>query len=408
MSGGVVVVGAGQAGCQLVASLREEGFVGAITLIGAEAHLPYQRPPLSKGHLTGKTERGRLFLRPESWFADQRIELRLGTAVADIDREARKLRLADGEVIGYDVLVLATGSRHRELDVAGRHLGGVLALRSLGEADALRDRLAAARDVVVIGGGFIGLEVAATAAAMGRSTTVLELGPRLMGRVLSELTADFLLGAHRARGVRVELGTGVRGLAGLHGRVMSVTTSAGEVIPADLVLLGVGALAEDDLARAAGLLVDQGVVVDAHLRTNDEAIHAIGDCARFPSPWAGGGSVRLESVQHGVDSARWLARRLVGHAEPYTALPWFWSDQGDLKLQIAGLTAGHDEALLVGSPAANAFSVWCFAADRLVGVETINSAKDHLTARKLLVAGVPVTPAQVAVAGFNPKALLPA
>jgi 3-phenylpropionate/trans-cinnamate dioxygenase ferredoxin reductase subunit len=400
------VVGAGQAGCQLVASLREEGFAGPITLIGGEAHLPYQRPPLSKGHLTGKTERARLFLRVESWFAEQRIDLRLGATVADLDRDARKLRLADGEVIGYDVLVLATGSRHRELDVAGRNLDGVLALRTLGEADALRERLAAARDVVVIGGGFIGLEVAATAAAMGRTTTVLELGPRLMGRVLSEPTADFLLGAHRARGVRVALETGVRGLAGLHGRVMSVTSSAGEVLPADLVLLGVGALAEDELARAAGLTVDQGIVVDEYLRTSDEAIYAVGDCARLVSPWAGGASVRLESVQHAVDSARHLARHLAGVSEPYVALPWFWSDQGDLKLQIAGLTAGHSETVLRGSPAANAFSVWCFAADRLVGVETINSAKDHLTARKILAARVPLTPADVAAEGFDPKAAL--
>lgn len=402
----VVIVGAGQAGCQLAASLREEGFRGEITLLGAEQHVPYQRPPLSKGHLTGTVQRDRLFLRTPVWFAEQHIELRLSCAVTGIDRDARKVCLADGEMIGYDALVLATGSRHRELDVPGRDLAGVLALRTLCEADALRERLAAARDVVVIGGGFIGLEVAATAAAMGRTTTVLELGPRLMGRVLSAPTADFLLDAHRARGLRVELGTGVQGMAGRHGRVMSVTTSAGEVIPADLVLLGVGALAEDALAGAAGLTVDSGIVVDEYLRTSDAAIHAIGDCARVASPWARGADVRLESVQNAVDQARCVAKHVAGNAEPYAALPWFWSDQGDLKLQIAGLTQGHHQTVLVGSPTENSFSVWCFAADRLVGVETINSVKDHLTARKILAAGVPLTPADVAAEGFNPKAAL--
>jgi len=404
----VVIVGAGQAGCQVAASLREEGFDGEITLVGAEAHLPYQRPPLSKGHLTGKVDRERLFLRTSAWFTEQRIELRLGQAVDRLDTATRKVCLTDGEVLGYDVLVLATGSRHRELDVPGRDLGGVVALRTLCEADALRDRLAAARDVVVVGGGFIGLEVAATAAALRRSTTVLELGPRLMGRVLSEPTANFLLRAHRERGIRVELGTEVRGLAGRHGRVQSVTTSANEVLPADLVLLGVGALAEDCLARAAGLTVDQGIVVDEVLRTSDPAIHAIGDCARLISPWARGSSVRLESVQNAVDQARCVARHIVGRSEPYTALPWFWSDQGELKLQIAGLAAGHHDTVLVGSPGQSAFSVWCFAADRLIAVESVNAVKDHLTARKILAAGIPVTPAQVAAEGFSPKALLPA
>jgi 3-phenylpropionate/trans-cinnamate dioxygenase ferredoxin reductase subunit len=402
----VVIVGAGQAGCQVAASLREEGFTGGITLLGAEEHVPYQRPPLSKGHLTGKTQRDKLFLRTPAWFAEQHITLRPGCAVTEIERDACKLRLADGELIGYDVLVLATGSRHRTLDVPGRDLEGVLALRTLCEADALREQLAAARDVVIIGGGFIGLEVAATAAGLGLPTTVLEIGPRLMGRVLSEPTAEFLLGAHRSRGIRVELGTGVRGLAGLHGRVMSVTTSAGEVIPADLVLLGVGALAEDTLARAAGLTQDQGIVVDEYLRTSDPAIHAIGDCARVVSPWAGGASVRLESVQNAVDQARCVAKHIVGNAAPYAALPWFWSDQGDLKLQIAGLTQGHRQTVRVGS--ADAFSVWCFADDRLVGVESVNSVKDHLTARKILAAGVPLTPAEVAAEGFDPKAVLPA
>jgi 3-phenylpropionate/trans-cinnamate dioxygenase ferredoxin reductase subunit len=402
----VVIVGGGQAGCQVAASLREEGFAGNIVMIGAEEHLPYQRPPLSKAHLAGSVTRERLFLRAQSWFAEAGVELHRGRSVESIDRAARKIRLSDGEVMGYDVLVLATGGRHREIVLPGRDLAGVLSLRTLAEAEAMRERLEAAGHVVVVGGGFIGLEVAATTAAMGRTTTVLELAPRLMGRVLSAATAEFVLQSHRTRGVRVELSASVTELLGTAGQVTAVATTTGEQLPADLVVLGVGALAEDALAGAAGLAIGNGILVDEFLRTSDAAVYAVGDCARAPSRWAGGSAVRLESVQNAVEQARCAARDIVGRSEPYCAVPWFWSDQGDVKLQIAGLTQGHDMTVTVGAVDQGAFSVWCFAGGRLVGVESVNQVKEHLTARKILAAGVAVGPETVGEAGFSAKSLL--
>jgi 3-phenylpropionate/trans-cinnamate dioxygenase ferredoxin reductase subunit len=400
----VVVVGAGQAGCQVASSLRDDGFAGRIVLVGAEEHLPYQRPPLSKGHLTGKSAREALFLRPEAWYAEQAIEVRTATTATAIDRTAREVHLDDGSALPYDTLVLALGSRHRQLPQLDTDLAGVLALRTLSEADEVRALLERADHVVVVGGGFIGLEVAATAAGLGKVTTVLEVAPRLMGRVLSATTADFLVEAHRRRGLVIELQTSAESIRGAGGRVVAVTTSDGRELPADLVLLGIGAEPEIALAVEAGLAADGGILVDQHLRTSDPRIFAIGDCAASPNPFAGGRVVRLESVQNATAQARCAAAVIAGGAEPYCSVPWFWSDQADLKLQIAGLAAGHDEVVVTGSRPDEHFSTWCFAGGRLVGVESVNRAADHMAARKILASGRALAPEQVSAPAFDPKA----
>ena len=399
----VVVVGAGQAGCQVVSSLRDAGYQGRIALIGAEPQLPYQRPPLSKGHLTGKALRESLWLRPEAWYDEQGVDLHLGVRVTHVDRIAHQVQLSDGGMLPYGCLVLALGSRHREIPLPGSDLEGVVGLRTLDEADEVRDKLALAHHVVVVGGGFIGMEVAATAAQLGKEATVLEIAPQLMGRVLSRETASFLLGAHQKRGLALELGCSAAALVGIHGSVQAVDTADGRRLPADLVLLGVGAVPCTELALDAGLEVDNGIVVDELLRTSDPDIYAVGDCASAPCPFAGGRHTRLESVQNATAQGRAVAATIAGTPTTNDSVPWFWSDQADLKIQIAGLTTGHDEVVLTGDRSNDRFSVWCFAAGSLVGVESVNRPADHMAARKLLGRTPSVTADEVRAEGFDPK-----
>jgi 3-phenylpropionate/trans-cinnamate dioxygenase ferredoxin reductase component len=398
----VIIVGAGQAGCQTAVSLREEGFDGRIVLLGDEPHPPYQRPPLSKGHLTGKALRESLWLRPECFYSQHDIELRLPERVTRIDRDRKQVRLGSGPALDYDNLVLALGARNRRLPLGGVELDGVAALRTLAEADDVRDRLTSATDVVVIGGGFIGLEVAATAIALGKRATVIEIAPQLMGRVMSAPTADFLVGAHRARGLDVELRTSVAEIVGEGNRVTAVRTADGRLIRADLVLIGVGAQPNVELAAEAGLAVDDGIVVDQQLRTTDPSVSAAGDCAAFPSPFAGGRHVRLESVQNAAAQPRCVAARIVGRPTDYHSVPWFWSDQADLKLQIAGLTAGHRRTAVLGETEDERFSVLCFdGADRLMGVESVNRPADHMATRRIIKAGAGPSRTQALEAGFS-------
>ena len=316
----VVVIGAGHAGVQVAASLREEGYEGALTLLSAETHLPYQRPPLSKAYLKGAMEAEGLPLRAAQFYGEKNIDLRLGEQAARIDRGARCVELASGGVVDYGHLVLATGARARPLDIPGIDLQGVLGLRDLDDARSLRERLAAAERIVVIGAGFIGLEIAATAASLGRDVTVIEVSPRPLGRAVSPATSAFFLRAHEEFGAKFRLGVGVKALHGRAGAVDAVELSDGERLPADLAIVGIGVLPEDRLARAAGLACENGVIVDRHLETSDPHISAIGDCAIFPSHHLGF-SVRLESVQNAVDQAKTIARRIVGKPEPYAALP---------------------------------------------------------------------------------------
>ena len=398
----VVIVGAGHAGVQAAASLREDGYDGEIVLLSDERELPYQRPPLSKAFLKGEMELHGLPLRAEAFYRDRRIDLRLGVRAIRIDRAAHRVALADGGSVGYGHLILATGARQRRLDVPGVDLPGVFALRNIADATALRARIAAGLKVVVIGAGFIGLEVAATAAKLGAEVSVVEIA-RPMGRAVSPVLSEFYVEAHRAFGARLFLGVGVKAIKG-QGRAEAVVLSDGEVLPADLALVGVGVTAEDSLAREAGLECANGVVVDAHLATSDPDISAIGDCAAFPNATLGF-STRLELIQNAVDQAKCVAARLAGKPAPYDALAWFWSDQGDLKLMIAGLSHDVDQWVVRGDPATRAFSTFGFRGGKLAVVELVNRAGDHAAAKRIFATGKTMTPEQAADPAFDIRAL---
>ena len=396
----VAVIGAGQAGFQAAASLRDGGFAGRILLIGDEPALPYQRPPLSKSYLAGQSGVDDLWLRPAEFYAKQQIDLIYGDAVTKIDRGERRLHLASGIELSWSDLILATGAGCRLLPVPGAELDGVYALRTLPEADALRQRLNGSSEVVVVGAGFIGLEFAAVALAAGARVHIVEITHRPMGRVVSATVSRFFAEAHIGWGAEVALGTGLARILGAGGRVIGVETTGGRRIPADLVLICIGVSPNAGLARDAGLAVDNGIVVDEYLRTSDPAISAIGDCANFPTPFASS-RVRLESVQNAVDQGRCIADRLSGRPAPYEKVPWFWSDQGDLKLQIAGITTGHDNSVLRGNPADRNFSVFCFRGARLIGVESVNRTADHVVARRLLAGKPRLSPEQAADESYD-------
>lgn len=399
----IVVAGAGQAGYQVSASLRQEGFAGTITLVGDEPGVPYQRPPLSKAYLLGKVQTAALRFRPPEFFDEQRIT-RIQQRIAAIDRSQQRVLLSDGSKLPYDHLVLALGARNRVPPVPGTDLDGVQGIRTLADADQLSPRLARARRAVVIGAGFIGLEFAAVAAAKGLEVHVIELGQRPMARALSVPMSDMFTAAHRGWGVQLHFGQSLARIHGHDGHVTGVETASGQHIAADLVIYGIGVQPNSELAADAGLEVANGVKVDALLHTSDPAISALGDLAAFPSPYASG-LIRLESVQNAVDQARALAARLVGKPmQPYAALPWFWTDQADMKLQIAGLSDGHDATYLLGNPQARQVSVLCYRHDRLIAVESVNRPLDHMAARKVLSRDLRPSIDEVSSPGFDLKA----
>jgi 3-phenylpropionate/trans-cinnamate dioxygenase ferredoxin reductase component len=398
----VVIVGAGHAGVQAAASLREGGFQDGVILLSGEKDLPYQRPPLSKAFLKGEMDVGGLPLRAEAFFRDNRIDLKLGVTATSIDRASQRVETSDGAAIDYGHVILATGARQRRLEAPGVALPGVFVLRTIADATAIRERIGAGRKVVVIGAGFIGLEIAATAASLGAETTVVEIA-RPMGRAVSPIMSDFFLKAHAAFGARLILGLGLAAIRGAD-QAEAVVLANGEALPADLVIVAVGVTAEDGLARASGLECANGVVVDAFLRTSDPSISAIGDCADFPNA-ALGFSTRLESVQNAVDQGRCVAAGLVGRAKSYDAPAWFWSDQGDLKLQIAGLSHGVDTWVVRGDPVARAFSTFGFRAGRLAVVESVNRAADHAAARRIIGTPKTLTPVQATDPTFDLRAL---
>ena len=402
----VVIVGSGQAGVQTALSLRDEGFGGSIAVVGEEPGLPYQRPPLSKAYLLGKTDDEGVLLKAPSVYADYRIELIDGVRVEAVERTERRLRLSSGAALDYDQLVLATGARQRLLDVPGADLNGVLALRTLADAKVLLARIGAVKRAVVVGGGFIGLEFAAVARAKGIEVLVVEIAPRPMGRALSSEMSRFFEERHIGWGAGFLFGVGVRAFHGHGGVLERVELSDGVSIEADLALVGVGVIPNAELARDAGLAVANGIVVDETLATSDPAIRAAGDCAQHPNRYSLTGPTRVESVQNAVDQGRCAAAGVLGTPRAYDALPWFWSDQGDLKLQIAGLGPGHDTAVVRGDPASGQFSVFCFAKGRLAAVVSVNRPTDHILSRRLLSGGVAVTPEEAADPGLELKALL--
>ena len=382
----VVIVGAGQAAAQAVEVLRKRGHSGPITLVGDESLLPYQRPPLSKKYLAGSLDRDRLPFRHADHYRDHRVEMRLGVAAARIDRAMRRVTLADDSTLDYDALLLATGTRARTLAMPGAELSGVYTLRTVDDVDRLRVEIAPGRRAVVIGGGYIGLEAAATCREAGLSVTVLEAADRVMARVVSPAVSGFYEAEHRRHGVDVRCAVRLQSLiGGADGRVSAVRLVGGEEIAADFVLVGVGVTPADELARDAGIDCDNGILVDERCCTSDPHIWAAGDCTRHPSVHYGL-RVRLESVDNAFEQATSAALNMLGIATIHDKIPWFWSDQFDLKMVIVGLAQGHDELVVRGDPVQRAFSVCYLRAGELIAVETVNHVKDQMAARKLIPA----------------------
>ncbi len=397
---GVVVIGAGHAGVEAATSLRAGGYSGPVTVVGAEGRAPYQRPPLSKEMLDDGGDPEALSLRSDAFFDDRRIALRHGPAV-DIDRAGQQVHIAGDRLLDYDHLVLATGAAPRRIALRGRSLGGVAELRTLDDALALRASLAGAERMVVLGGGFIGMEVASAARKRGVEVSVIELADRLLKRAVSPPVSAAVAAHHRAEGVRLCFAEQATELVGSAGHVTGVRMGSGRVLPADLVVLGVGATAEDGLARRADLATDGGVLVDRWLATSDPRIIAIGDCAVVCDPGAGTRQ-RLESIQNATDQGRYAAARILGEKRPYRAVPWFWSNQGSLRLQLVEV-AGESDQLVVRGDGAR-FSVFCLRDGRLTAVESVNDPGTHMAARRLLERVTP-SEAELVAVDYDVRAL---
>ncbi len=398
----IVVIGAGQAGCSLVAKLRKEGFDGQITMVGEEPVPPYQRPPLSKAYLLGEIERERLFLRPESFYAEQDIALKLGRPVGAIDPAGRTVTVGE-EVIGWDQLALTTGAVPRRLPAAiGGDLEGVFAIRTLADIDALAPHVTAGARVLIVGGGYIGLEAAAVCASRGLKVTLIEAAERILQRVAAPETSDYFRRLHAAHGVDIREGTGLERLTGKAGRVSGAVLAGGAELAVDFVIVGIGIEPATRLAGAAGLKIDNGIAVDALGRSSHPLIWAAGDCASFPFR---GGRLRLESVPNAIDMAECVAGNMLGAGVEYVPRPWFWSDQYDVKLQIAGLNAGHDR--VVARPGAGAAaSFWYYRGTQLLAVDAMNDPRAYMIGKKLIEAGRSPDPETVADPGCDLKALL--
>lgn len=377
---GVVIIGAGQAGVQVAQSLRQEGFEDSIALLGEELDLPYMRPPLSKGFIADGNA-AKISLKPEGFYAKSNIEFLRNTKVVSIDRTEQIVVALDGRQFPYDHLVLATGSRNAAPPVENLDLDGVVFLRTLQDAIKIRERLDHVQNAIVIGGGFIGLEFAGMARKRGIRVTIVEAMSRIMARAVTQETSERVAQTHQQNGVRILTDRYASAILG-EDRVSGVALSDGTVIAGDLVLVAAGVKPNSELALDAGLHVSNGIEVDEQFLTSDASISALGDCCCFPEPTSNS-RTRLESVQAATDQARAIARRLCGRPEPYQALPWFWSDQGDQKLQIAGLFTGADSVEVLERDTGGT-TIFCFAGDNLIAVETINSPGDHIAARKLL------------------------
>ncbi|RDK10108.1 NAD(P)/FAD-dependent oxidoreductase [Cupriavidus lacunae] len=390
-----VVVGGGHAAAQMVASLRQEGWSGAITLVSDEPILPYHRPPLSKGFLCGDKSRDELLIRSEAFYVQNRVETVLGVRVASLDRGRKRVELDDGTSLSWDKLVLATGARARKLDVPGASLPGVYCLRTVGDVGGIRQSIGAGKRVVMIGGGYIGLEAAASLRTAGMQVTVLEAMPRLLQRVTAPEVSAFYARVHAEEGVEIVTQAVVAGIEGVKA-VQAVRLRDGRTIPADAVIIGVGVVPVTELAEAAGLRVDDGILVDEFGTTSDRDIFAVGDCSNHHNPIYGR-RLRLESVQNATDQARTAALALCGKGLPYRALPWFWSDQYELKLQIAGLCTGYDQVVLRGSASeGRSFSAFYFREGRLIAADCINRAKEFMVTKRFLAEGRSADMARIA------------
>ncbi len=401
----VVVIGAGQAGLQTIMSLRQTGYDDDITLVGDEAFLPYQRPPLSKAYLSGNMERERLFLKPDDFYSDNNVTLKLETSATQIDAAGKSVTLSNGDSVAYDYAVIATGSRPRLLNVPGRELANIFDLRGMADIDAMQPHFVEGKKLVVVGGGYIGLEAAAVAAGMGMHVHVLEAAPRLLARVAEPEISDFYSRIHQAHGVTLVTESQMIGFVG-DGTVSGVEMADGSIIEADIVITGIGILPNVELAEAAGLNVENGIVVNDVGQTSDAHIFAAGDCTSFPNDLLGR-TMRLESVPNAIEQGKAVASAICGAPKPYHQVPWFWSDQYDVKLQIAGVPTQIDSKVLRGDDSSNSFAWFYFTGDKLTGVTAVNRPAEFMAGRMLieksLKGEVTADPAKLADEALKPK-----
>ncbi len=393
----VVIVGAGHGGAQAALALRQNKFDGSILMIGRDSEPPYERPPLSKEYLAREKEFERIYIRPPTFWADKGIALKLGSAVTEVDAKAHRLTLADGSSVEYGQLIWAAGGDPRRLSCPGADLEGVHAVRDRADVDAIMAELdSGATDVAVIGGGYIGLEAAAVLRKLGCNVVLLEALPRVLARVAGEALSEFYQAEHRAKGVDLRLEVQVESIVGKDGKVAAVKLADGKEIPADMVIVGIGIIPAVAPLIAAGAAGANGIDVDEFCRTSLPDVYAIGDCAAHANEYAGSAVIRLESVQNANDMANTAAKSIVGEPQPYHALPWFWSNQFDLKLQTAGLSIGHDATVVRGTPEERSFSVIYLKEGRVIALDCVNMVKDYVQGRKLVEAKAVIPPEQLA------------
>ncbi len=404
----VVIVGAGHGGASAAIALRQSGFEGSIALVGREAEIPYERPPLSKEYMAGEKEFDRICIRPRAFWDDKQVQLKLGIAVTSIDPDSQELTFDNGDKLTYGDLIWATGGDPRTLSCPGADLVGVHSVRNRADADAIMAQLPAVEQVVVIGGGYIGLEAAAVLTKLGKKVVLLEALPRVLARVAGEDLSSFYEAEHRAHGVDLRTNVSVSAIDGVDGKVTAVRLEDGSSIRAQMVIVGIGIIPAVEPLIAAGAEGGNGVNVDAHCRTSLPHVYAIGDCAAHANGFAEGAMIRLESVQNANDQANIAAKAICGDPQAYTATPWFWSNQYDLKLQTVGLSTGHDQSVLRGDPVARSFSIVYLKAGYVVALDCVNMVKDYVQGRKLVEAGAKIDPALLADATIPLKELLPA
>ncbi len=390
----IVIIGAGQAGAALASRLRALGYAGPLVMVGEESALPYQRPPLSKKYMSRELEFARLLIRPPGWYEDQRIDIRLDVTATALSPTERTITFGDGSVLRYAKLALTTGARPRRLPTeAGGDLSGVFTIRTVADADAIAPLLEPGKRLLVIGGGYIGLEGAAVAAAKGLAVTIIEVADRILQRVAAPVTADYFRALHRKHGVVIRESAALDHLAGEAGRLTGARLKDGTHLPADLAIVGIGIIPNDDLAHAAGLAVNNGILIDGSCRTSAPDVYAAGDCARFQ--WRGI-STRLEAVQNAIDQAEHAAAAMMGAEDDYDPAPWFWSDQYDVKLQIAGLNRGYADCVMRPGKREQSASVWYYREDRLIAVDAMNDALAYGIGKKMLEAGRSISRSAIA------------
>ena len=390
-----IIAGAGHAGGQTAISLRQAGYEGRIVVCGDEPVPPYQRPPLSKKYLSGELALERVFLRPESFYSKNDIEFRLGNAVREIDRERRTVRLQDGDSLPFTDLVIATGSRPRRLDAPGADLGNIFYLRTLADSDVIRNALVAGRRLAVVGGGYIGLEIASTAKGLGLEVCVIEAADRILGRVTAPEMSAYYTSAHRARGVDIRLSTAITAFEGDGTGTVESVNCGDETIPADVVVVGIGIVPDQELAASAGIRCDDGIVVDERCATSADHVYAVGDCTRHPNPILGR-TLRLESVHNALEQARTAAANIAGTLTKYEQVPWFWSDQFDLKLQMVGMSQGYDTIVQRGSMDADDFAMFYLKDGVLIAVDAVNRPREFMACRKLVPERPRIDPTKLA------------